>query len=137
MATSSVSLRDTYVSLVGAEDMRDVAEALDLAADLTLEEAALLKERRGSRDVPFRVEHARFDAAVGPLGRRDQSRAGHEQRAEAIPVALLARRAADHIVKRRENRIHALHIRRIGFHSRFRGFALLFIGVAPCRVLVA
>src|SRR5690348_15762107 len=91
--------------------MRDVAVAIDLVRNAAFEEAFLLQKRSRAFDVVVRREYAcAYLGFIWTLPSRNQSHTWVEQRAEAIPIALLARRAGDHVVGGGEDRFDGAYV---------------------------
>src|ERR1035437_1767090 len=100
--------------LVRAERLRDVAVGLRGPRDLFLEEPGLLEARTCGRRVLVGTHRADARLAVLSCAGRDQPRARDEQRAEAVPIALLARGPRNHVVERGEDRVLRRDVLRTG-----------------------
>jgi hypothetical protein len=85
--------------LVGAPDVDDVAELLDLIVDATLEEATGGHGAAAARDVVVDGEQKGI-GAVGVLcgAGGDKAGAGKEEGSHAVPVAGLAFGTGDHVI---------------------------------------
>src|ERR1700679_25641 len=104
-------------TLVCTPDMHQIAEFLDTVRYAALEEAMRFEVwivafdihlGRAEDDVAF----ARRLVACGRSISTDRAEPaiGQEQRTEAIPISLLARRPGDHVIKRGHEVVHGVHI---------------------------
>src|SRR5581483_2171861 len=92
-ALKGLIIAGVVARLVGAEHLSNVAELLNFVRNAALEKSFLLEKWSGALDVIVGREHACAHLGlVRTLPRRNQPRAGIEQRMKAIPVTLLAGR---------------------------------------------
>jgi len=83
---------------VAAEDLRDVAEGLHAADDGLFEETVFQKIGAAEADVVFDGVWADANCAIGSFFGGGEARVGHEERAEAVPIAF-AGGAGDDVVE--------------------------------------
>jgi hypothetical protein len=114
-ATREGRFAGVVVGFVAAEDLSDVAEGLDTAIDGRFEKTVLEEVSAAAGDVVLDGVGMNANGAVGGFAGGGEMRAGKEERAEAIPVAL-AGRAGDHGVESDENMIDGVNV--FGFSRR-------------------
>jgi len=94
---------------VAAEDLSNVAEGFDAAVDGRFEKTVLEEVSAAAVDVIIHGVGMDADGAVGSFASGSEVRAGEEERAETIPVAL-AGRAGDHRVESNKDMIDGVDI---------------------------
>src|SRR5216683_2449075 len=97
--------------LVGAPDVDDVSELLDLVVDAALEEAAGGHGAAAARDVVVDGEEdgVGVGRVLGGAG-GDEAGVGEEEGAHAVPIAGLATGAGDDVVDRGDNGVDGVDV---------------------------
>ena len=103
--------------------MRDAAEVLGPPRDLLFVEASFLEKWLYACDVTVDIEHLGFKALICIacfFRRRNQTRAGIEERPLTIPITLFAGRARDYVVRCVNDCVNRRDIAKSGHRRRTR-----------------
>src|SRR5579863_910716 len=114
-------VRGLVARFVRAEHLRNIGPALRFAGDLALVKAVPLEIRVAARDVLVRRNRQRPESALFRWRDGNQPCARRKQRAETVPVPLLACRAGNHVGWRRQNRLWRRDVRRPRLRRCCRG----------------
>jgi hypothetical protein len=120
---------------VAAEGLSDVAEGFDAAMDGRFEKTVLEEVSAAAGDVVLDGVGMNANGAVGGLAGGGEMRAGKEERAEAIPVAL-AGRAGDHGVESDEDMIDGVDVFGFSGGSASKRIGAGLLRRADCALLL-
>src|SRR5260370_37265854 len=91
---------ESVARFVGTEDVRNPAKGFEPPCNLLFIKTLLIEERFRSGDVVIDAQNARtITACLSWIG-RNQTSARHQQGPHPIPVPLLSRRPAEHVLNR-------------------------------------